>query len=102
MIATATRVSPDGPSTRRWGFAAVIAVTDRARRRAGCWAAAARPCLSKGWPDPGAWTRWGLPVTKAILDGAAAVTVGLLLLAMLLPAPRGELGADALQALRAA
>ena len=100
-MATATRVSSDGPSTRQWGLAAVAAsltvlVVALLLGSGGSSVAA------EGLPDPGALTRWGLPVAKAILDGAAAVTVGLLLLAVLLPAPRGELGTDALRALRAA
>ena len=100
-MATATRVSPDGPSTRQWGLAAAAAsltVLVVALVMGGGGSSVPIEAL----PDPGALTRWGLPVAKAILDGAAAVTVGLLLLAVLLPAPRGELGADALQALRAA
>ena len=100
-MATATRASSAGPSTRRWGSAAVAAllvvlVVGLMLGGGG----SATPVA--GLPDPGALTRWGLPVAKAILDGAAAVTIGLILLAALLPAPGGELGRDALRALRAA
>ena len=46
------------------------------------------PAALPGLPDPGAVTRWGLPVARAVHDGAAAVTVGLLVLvATVLPAP---------------
>ena len=100
-MATATRVSSDGPSTRQWGLAAVTASLT-VLVVALLLGSGGSSAPVEGLPDPGALTRWGLPVAKAILDGAAAVTVGLLLLAVLLPAPRGELGADALRALRAA
>ena len=101
VMATATRASSAGPSTRRWGSAAVAAllvvlVVGLLLGGGG----SATPVA--GLPDPGALTRWGLPVAKAILDGAVAVTIGLILLAALLPAPGGELGRDALRALRAA
>ncbi len=55
-----------------------------------------------GLPDPGALTRWGLPVAKLMLDGTGAVTVGLLLLAVLLPARKDELHPDSLRAMRLA
>jgi putative copper resistance protein D len=55
-----------------------------------------------GLPDPGAATRWGLPIAKLVLNGAGAVTVGLVLLAVLLPARRDELHPDALRAIRLA
>lgn len=43
-----------------------------------------------GLPDPGALTRWGLPVTRAVHDVAATFTVGLLVLAVtVLPAGSG-------------
>ena len=46
------------------------------------------PAALPGLPDAGAVTRWGLPVARAVHDGAAAVTVGLLVLvATVLPAP---------------
>ena len=55
-----------------------------------------------GLGDPGAATRWGLPLATLVLDGAATVTVGLLLLAVLVPARTDELHPDALRALRLA
>ncbi len=55
-----------------------------------------------GLTDPGALTRWGLPLATLVLDGAATVTVGLLLLAVLMPATRDELTPGALHALRLA
>jgi putative copper resistance protein D len=55
-----------------------------------------------GLTDSGAFTRWGLPLATLVLDGAATVTVGLLLLAVLLPSRTDELHPDALRALRLA
>jgi putative copper resistance protein D len=55
-----------------------------------------------GLGDPGELTRWGLPVAKAVMNAAAAVTVGLIGLAVFFPVQRGQLGGDALRALRAA
>ena len=55
-----------------------------------------------GLPDPGAATRWGLPLSRLVLDGAGAATVGLLLLAVLLPARKDELAPAALRAMRLA
>lgn len=55
-----------------------------------------------GLPDPGVATRWGLPLAKLVLDGAGAVTVGLLLLGVLVPARKDELHPDALRAIRLA
>jgi cytochrome c oxidase assembly factor CtaG/putative copper export protein len=99
-MVTATRVPADGPTTRQWGSAAIAASLTVLVVALMLGSGSSVPVA--GLPDPGALTRWGLPVAKATLDGAAAVTVGLLLLALLLPAPRGELGPDALRALRAA
>lgn len=92
--------SPAPLSTRRWGGAATCAAlaTLLVALVAGGGVGDAMPGLS----DPGSLTRWGLPTAKLILDGAAAVTVGLVGLAVVLPAIDGELGRDALRALRAA
>jgi hypothetical protein len=47
----------------------------------------ALPSAIPGLPDPGLLTRWGLPVVRGLRDGAAALTIGLLLMgAVLLPA----------------
>ncbi|MFK3980750.1 cytochrome c oxidase assembly protein [Micromonospora sp. NPDC050397] len=44
-----------------------------------------------GLPDPGALTRWALPVVRVLLDGLATVTVGLLVTsAFLLPGDGGS------------
>ena len=88
------------PSTRRWGLtaAAVSLAVLLAALALGGGTAEAVP----GLPDPGGLTRWGLPVAKVVLDGASAVTVGMLALAVMLPARRGEMGRDALLAMRAA
>nr|WP_232524494.1 cytochrome c oxidase assembly protein [Nocardiopsis gilva] len=56
-----------------------------------------------GLPDPGALTRWGLPLSKITMDLAAALTVGLLLLAVFLfPSAKGMLGEQAQGYVRAA
>ncbi|WP_166352418.1 cytochrome c oxidase assembly protein [Phytoactinopolyspora limicola] len=89
------------PSTRRWGAAAVAAALLTlvlALTFGGGGANLAVPGLG----DPGEGTRWGLPVAKAMMNGAAAVTIGLIGLAVILPVRRGELGGDALRALRGA
>jgi cytochrome c oxidase assembly factor CtaG/putative copper export protein len=101
-MATPTHPQPvvAAPSTRRWGLTAAavsIAVLVAALALGGD-AAAAMP----GMPHPGGLTRWGLPVAKVVLDGASAVTVGMFALAVMLPARHGELGHDALLAMRAA
>ena len=50
------------------------------------WTGASAPVSTPGLPDPGAWTRVGLPVTQLIRDLAAMVTVGsLVLVAGVLP-----------------
>jgi cytochrome c oxidase assembly factor CtaG/putative copper export protein len=98
---TRPRTQPDVPSTRRWGVSAMataLVVLVGALVLGGGGAGAA----VSGLDDPGGFTRWGLPVAKVVLDGASAVTVGLLALAAMLPSRNGELGGDALRALRAA
>jgi len=44
------------------------------------WNGALEPPRLADIPDPGALTRWGLPVARAIRDVAAAVTIGILVL----------------------
>ncbi|GAA3735129.1 putative copper resistance protein D [Spinactinospora alkalitolerans] len=56
-----------------------------------------------GLPDAGALTRWGLPVAKTTMDIAGALTLGVLLLAVvLLPSDRGVLSDQAQSYVRAA
>jgi len=56
-----------------------------------------------GLPDAGPLTRWGLPVSAAVRDVAAALTVGLLVFALfLLPLRKNALGPQARGYLRAA
>lgn len=55
-----------------------------------------------GLTDPGAATRWGLPTARLIMDAAAVLTVGFLLLAVLIPARKGDLTGESLRALRVA
>ncbi|WP_051425592.1 cytochrome c oxidase assembly protein [Jiangella gansuensis] len=98
---TASPATDIVPPTRQWGVAAIaVALVTLAVALfvGGGGTTAAIPGLG----DPGEFTRWGLPVGKAIMDGAGAVTVGLLGLAVILPVRKGELGGEALLALRAA
>jgi putative copper resistance protein D len=56
-----------------------------------------------GLGDAGTLTRWGLPLTRLVLDVGAALTVGVLLVAaVLLPSTEGRLGSPAKAYLRAA
>jgi cytochrome c oxidase assembly factor CtaG/putative copper export protein len=100
-MATPTRPSTSrgAASARQWAAAAAITalVVLLVALLLGSGATA-----TPGVSDAGAFTRWGLPVAKLVLTVAAAVTVGLLALAVMLPAPNGELSGDALRALRAA
>ena len=45
------------------------------------WNGAISPAQAVGLPDPGALTKWGLPVSRAVRDLSAAVTIGALVLA---------------------
>ncbi len=47
--------------------------------------------VSQGLPDPGAVTRWGLPLTRLAVDLSALMTVGTLVVAVVL-VPRGTSG----------
>lgn len=89
------------PPTQRWGAAAVAAALGTLLV-ALVLGGGGTDLPVPGLGDPGELTRWGLPVAKTMLNGAATVTVGLLGLAVILPAQRGQLGRDALRALRAA
>ncbi|MGW5161038.1 cytochrome c oxidase assembly protein [Nonomuraea wenchangensis] len=61
------------------------------------------PRIIPGLPDAGAVVRWGLPVSKMLMDVAGLLTVGLLLMATaLLPSDKGMLGASALEYVKAA
>ncbi|NED96033.1 bifunctional copper resistance protein CopD/cytochrome c oxidase assembly protein [Phytoactinopolyspora alkaliphila] len=89
------------PPLRVWGGAAVttsLATLVAALLFGGGGTSLAVPGLG----DPGDLTRWGLPVAKAVMNSAGAVTVGLIGMAVLFPVQRGQLGGDALRALRAA
>lgn len=44
-------------------------------------ATGALPVPLPGLPDPGAVTRWGLPLARGLRDGSASLTIGLLLIA---------------------
>ena len=98
---TTTRPQSDAPPAWRWGAAAALValgVLVAALIAGGGGTAAAVPGLS----DPGVLTRWGLPIAKTILNGASALAVGFIVLAVMLPAKDGQLGRDALVALRVA
>ncbi|MBF8190869.1 bifunctional copper resistance protein CopD/cytochrome c oxidase assembly protein [Nonomuraea sp. K274] len=61
------------------------------------------PRIIPGLPDSGAVVRWGLPLSKLLMDGAGLVTVGVLLMAaLLLPNDKGVLGGTALHYVKAA
>lgn len=54
-------------------------------------ATGALPVPLPGLPDPGAVTRWGLPLARGLRDGSASLTIGLLLIAAVaLPPARPE------------
>lgn len=100
-MSTSTSATDVIPPTRQWGVAAAgvaLVTLIVALFLGGGGATAGIPGLG----DPGEVTKWGLPIAKALLDGAGAVTVGLLGLAAVLPVRKGELEGDALRALRAA
>ncbi|SDJ21458.1 putative copper resistance protein D [Nonomuraea maritima] len=61
------------------------------------------PRIIPGLPDAGVVVRWGLPLSKLLMDAAGLVTVGVLLMAaLLLPNDKGVLGKSALTYVRAA
>ncbi|SDJ16390.1 cytochrome c oxidase assembly protein [Nonomuraea jiangxiensis] len=61
------------------------------------------PRIIPGLPDAGVVVRWGLPVTKLLMDLAGLATVGLLLTAaLLLPNDKGMLGKSAIEYVKAA
>ncbi|TMR12701.1 copper resistance protein CopD [Nonomuraea turkmeniaca] len=61
------------------------------------------PRIIPGLPDAGAVVRWGLPVSKLLMDVTGLLTVGLLLMAaVLLPNDKGVLGRPALHYVKAA
>ena len=103
MTGTLTRPAASSPAptlpASRWGVAAAGAAV-LALLAALAVGGGAASYLLPGLTDPGAVTRWGLPVARLMLDGAATVTVGPLLLAVLIPARRDELHPDALRAVR--
>ncbi|WP_304453963.1 cytochrome c oxidase assembly protein [Nocardiopsis sp. YSL2] len=64
---------------------------------------AAFPVLIPGLPDAGQAVRWGLPLSKVVMDASAVLAVGLLLLAaVLLPSERGRLSEQATEYVRGA
>ncbi len=64
---------------------------------------AVREKVITGLSDAGALTRWGLPVSRLVMDLGGTLTVGVLLgAAVLLPSTKGGLDAQAVRYLRAA
>ncbi|MEV0993545.1 cytochrome c oxidase assembly protein [Nonomuraea sp. NPDC050202] len=60
------------------------------------------PRIIPGLPDAGAVVRWGLPLSKLLMDAAGVITVGLLLMAAaLLPNDKGVLGKSAVEYVKA-
>jgi cytochrome c oxidase assembly factor CtaG/putative copper export protein len=98
---TRTPTASDAPPVWQWGAAAVLTSLLVLFFALVLGGGATAPTIP-GLTDPGTLTRWGLPVAKLVLSAASAITVGLLALAVMLPAPHGELDRDALRALRAA
>lgn len=61
------------------------------------------PEVIPGLPDAGEAVRWGFPLAKVVMDGAAVLTIGLLLMAVvLLPSHKGRLTTQATVYVRAA
>jgi putative copper resistance protein D len=61
------------------------------------------PRIIPGLPDAGVVVRWGLPLSKLLMDVTGLLTVGLLLMAaVLLPNDKGMLGRPALEYVKAA
>jgi cytochrome c oxidase assembly factor CtaG/putative copper export protein len=89
------------PGTARWALPAVLAGVVVLTVALVMGGGGGEPTLP-GITDTGPVTRWGLPLAKVTMQGAAAVTVGFLLLAAMLPARNGDLGGEALRALRVA
>ena len=57
---------------------------------------AAYPEVIPGLPDAGEAVRWGFPLAKVVMDSAAVLTIGLLIMAaVLLPSHRGQLTTQA-------
>ncbi|MER7129353.1 cytochrome c oxidase assembly protein [Streptosporangium saharense] len=64
---------------------------------------AATPRVIPGLPDEGPLTRWGLPLSKLLMDVSGVLTVGTLLAAtVFLPSDKGLLGKPALAYVKAA
>ncbi|HSK54408.1 MAG TPA: cytochrome c oxidase assembly protein [Jiangellales bacterium] len=93
--------SAPAPTTARWAVPAVVAGVVVLGVALLVGGGVDEPTLP-GITDTGPVTRWALPLAKVTMQGAAAVTVGFLLLAAMLPARDGDLGGEALRALRVA
>jgi putative copper resistance protein D len=89
------------PSTPRWAVPAALTGVVVLAVALLVGGGGGEPTLP-GITDTGPVTRWGLPLATYTMQGAAAVTVGFLLVAAMLPARDGDLGGEALRALRVA
>ena len=99
---TERRADPaSAPGPARWAVPAVLAGVGVLVVALLAGGGGGEPVLP-GITDTGPVTRWGLPLCTVVMQGAAAVTVGLLLLAAMLPAREGDLGGEALRTLRLA
>ncbi|MFE6308919.1 cytochrome c oxidase assembly protein [Nocardiopsis sp. NPDC057823] len=93
--------SPDRAGAPRTSTTAVLAAVAALLCLAGLsitlvLGGAAFPEIIPGLPDAGDAVRWGLPLSKAVMDAAAVLTVGTLLLAVvLLPSDKGRLSRQA-------
>src|SRR5690606_35631269 len=104
VMATSTRrttAADDAPPTWRWVFGAAV-VAFGVLAAALVFGGGTTTGVIPGLTDPGELTRWGLPVATVVLNVPSATTVGLVLLAGLLPAPTGVTGRDARRSLRCA
>ncbi|GAA2211060.1 cytochrome c oxidase assembly protein [Nonomuraea monospora] len=89
--------------TRAARLAIVAAVASIAALAIGMIAGGrAFPRIIPGLPDAGAVVRWGLPLSKLLMDASGVITVGLLLMAAaLLPNDKGVLGKSAVEYVKA-
>jgi cytochrome c oxidase assembly factor CtaG/putative copper export protein len=96
-----------GPVSRRSTGPAITAAAAVAGMAAvivsGLAGGALREQVIPGLGDAGTLTRWGLPVSRFVMEAGGTLTVGVLLgAAVLLPAPRGTLDPQAVRYLRGA
>ncbi len=103
MTTTAAARATEVRTPRPLVVGAVAAAAALAALAVGLVVGSAVVAAPAGLPDAGAFVHWALPAALVVHDGAAAVTVGLLVLAaVVLPGGRTRLSGPALRATRAA